>query len=239
MVRCVLQPALAWRGSFEKRHMLTFGMPTWERARKARGEGSGTRCQRVGRLAGPSQARGCAACRKTSVLKHACDSSTSTWMRTLSTRRLGRGWAVLKQRPAPVAMRPVREGRTGTHGHAAPRLGASRRAQRVEREDDRPDSQVELVPGEGHRVHLEVLHDVLARRHAPRQPGERRVLRAELLFKSATEAAHFEKSGSLEKPRAGSSSIGRECMWMPTELKPPRGLQIQRRCLSAPPPEGR
>ena len=57
------------------------------------------------------------------MLKHACDSSTSTWMRTLSTRRLGRGWAVLKQRPAPVAMRPVREGRTGTHGHAGPRLG--------------------------------------------------------------------------------------------------------------------
>ena len=38
------------------------------------------------------------------------------------------------------------------------------------------------MPGEGHRVHLEVLHDILARRHAPRQPGERRVLRAELLF---------------------------------------------------------
>ena len=38
MVRCVLQPALAWRGSFEKRHMLTFGMPTRERARKARGK---------------------------------------------------------------------------------------------------------------------------------------------------------------------------------------------------------
>ena len=35
MVRCVLQPALAWRGSFEKVHMLTFGMPTRERARKA------------------------------------------------------------------------------------------------------------------------------------------------------------------------------------------------------------
>ena len=37
MVRCVLQPALAWRGSFEKVHMLTFGMPITEVSRKCLG----------------------------------------------------------------------------------------------------------------------------------------------------------------------------------------------------------